>query len=85
MPEVIVNERRIDQQHNNKVVVDKILYKMTGYSKFSLEGVSRIHNYTNHILLTTLNSLLYFFVSFGWINEEECTKAFDKRSANQMR
>jgi hypothetical protein len=67
------------------VIVEQITYKMTGYTKFSLEGLSRIHNYTNHILLTVLNSLLYFYVSFGWISEEECEKAFDKRSANQMR
>lgn len=32
-----------------------------------------------------LNSLVYFFTEFGWINDEECTKAFANRDCNQMR
>ena len=58
---------------------------MTGYPKFNTEGLSRIHNYTNHILLTVLNSLVYFFTDFGWISNEESIKAFANRDCNQMK
>jgi hypothetical protein len=66
------------------VVNDVITHRMTGYSKFSAEGLSRIHAYTNHVLLIILNSLMYFFISLKWIPEEECPKIFDNRSSVEM-
>jgi hypothetical protein len=61
-----------------------VTYKMTGYTKFSAEALSRIHPYTQQTLLIVLNSLIYFFISFDWISETECALAFESRSSHDM-